>query len=73
MKHFLAVYSKRLEHTSIFCRDALDVIRKSDHEDTFHYIDSPYFQADMGHYGGGRKVEVLTMNYTVANFPKAVA
>lgn len=45
-------YSKRLERTSIFCREALDVIRKSDHEDTFHYIDPPYFQADMGHYGG---------------------
>jgi DNA adenine methylase len=114
---FTDVYSKRLEHTSIFCRDALDVIIKSDHEDTFHYIDPPYFQADMGHYdgytiedfkrllqlltnlegkfmlssypsntltkyalkqgwnvieydlpraaGGGRKVEVLTMNYQI--------
>jgi DNA adenine methylase len=45
-------YSKRLERTSIYCREALDVIRKSDHEDTFHYIDPPYFQDDMGHYGG---------------------
>jgi DNA adenine methylase len=45
-------YSRRLERTSIFCRDALDVIKKSDHEDAFHYIDPPYFQADMGHYGG---------------------
>jgi len=49
---FTDVYSKRLEHTSIFCRDALDVIRKVDHEDSFHYIDPPYFNADMGHYGG---------------------
>lgn len=45
-------YTKRLERTSIFCREALDVIRKADHEDAFHYIDPPYFQADMGHYGG---------------------
>jgi len=49
---FTDVYSKRLERTSIFCRDALDVIRKADHENTFHYIDPPYFNADMGHYGG---------------------
>ena len=49
---FTDIYSKRLERTSIFCRDALDVIRKTDHEDTFHYIDPPYFNADMGHYGG---------------------
>ena len=45
-------YFKRLERTSIFCRDALTVIRRTDHEDTFHYIDPPYFNADMGHYGG---------------------
>jgi DNA adenine methylase len=49
---FTNVYSRRLEHTSIFCRDALDVIKKADHEDAFHYVDPPYFQADMGHYGG---------------------
>jgi len=49
---FTDVYSKRLERTSIFCRDALDVIRKTDHEDAFHYIDPPYFNADMGHYSG---------------------
>ena len=114
---FTDVYSKRLEQTSIFCRDALDVIRKADHEDAFHYIDPPYFNADMGHYvgytiedfenllqilttikgrfmlssypseilssyaklhgwnmieldlpraaGGGRKIEILTVNYNV--------
>lgn len=49
---FTDVFSKRLEHTSIFCRDALDVIRKADHEDAFHYVDPPYFQSNMGHYGG---------------------
>ena len=113
-------YVKRLESTSIFCRDALDVIRKTDRKDTFHYIDPPYFNADLGHYekytemdftrlldvlsgiegrfmlssypseilseyttrnnwhtisiemersaAGGRKTEVLTMNYS--NIPK---
>ena len=49
---FSEKYSMRLEHTSIFCRDALDVIRKADREDAFHYIDPPYYNADMGHYGG---------------------
>jgi DNA adenine methylase len=38
----------------------LDVIKKSDHEDAFHYVDPPYFQADMGHYGG----------YTIEDFEK---
>lgn len=41
---FTDVYSRRLEHTSIFCRDALDVIRKADHEEAFHYVDPPYFK-----------------------------
>ena len=47
---FTDAYCARLERTSIFCRDALDVIRKADHEDAFHYVDPPYFNADMGHY-----------------------
>jgi DNA adenine methylase len=49
---FTDVYVKRLEHTSIFCREALDVIKKADHEEAFHYVDPPYYNADMGHYGG---------------------
>jgi DNA adenine methylase len=55
---FTDIYSGRLEHASIFCREALDVIKKVDSEDTFHYIDPPYYQADMGHYGG----------YTISDF-----
>lgn len=48
---FTDLYSKRMENASIFCREALDVIKKTDEKDTFHYIDPPYYQADMGHYG----------------------
>jgi DNA adenine methylase len=55
---FTDIYAERLEHVSIFCRDALDVIKKADREDAFHYVDPPYYQADMGHYGG----------YTLADF-----
>jgi DNA adenine methylase len=49
---FKEMYAKRLEHTSIFCRDALDVIKKTDCEGVFHYVDPPYFNANMGHYAG---------------------
>lgn len=45
-------YARRLERTSIFCRDALSVIKSTDTKTTFHYVDPPYFNADMGHYGG---------------------
>jgi DNA adenine methylase len=49
---FTEAYQERLENTSIFCRDALDVIAKTDTPETFHYVDPPYFQSDMGHYKG---------------------
>ena len=38
---FVPEYSERPEHTSIFSRDALDVIKKTDSEDTFQYVDPP--------------------------------
>ncbi|MGI6341378.1 MAG: DNA adenine methylase [Bacteroidales bacterium] len=49
---FTNMYARRLERTSIFCRDALSVIESTDRPTTFHYLDPPYYQADMGHYGG---------------------
>lgn len=49
---FNEVYVKRLETTSIFCRDALRVIKATDSGATFHYIDPPYINTDCGHYGG---------------------
>ena len=63
---FTADYTRRLEHTSIFSRDALTVIRRADRPETFFYVDPPYFNSDMGHYGGyteedfGRLLEVLS-------------
>jgi DNA adenine methylase len=49
---FTEQYCKRLESTTIFTRDALRVIKNADSEDTFHFIDPPYYNADMGHYDG---------------------
>jgi len=49
---FTIAYARRLERTSIFARDAISVIESTDTPTTFHYCDPPYFNADMGHYGG---------------------
>ena len=49
---FTITYARRLERTSIFARDALSVIESTDTPTTFHYCDPPYYNADMGHYGG---------------------
>jgi len=51
-KMFDERYVRRLERVQIFCRDALNVIQNTDHTDTFHFIDPPYYNADMGHYDG---------------------
>jgi len=50
--NFTDKYSKRLERTEIFCRDALDIIKLKDTPDTFFYIDPPYVSSDCGHYKG---------------------
>lgn len=49
---FTVLYARRLERTSIFCRDAVNVIKTTDTSTTFHYCDPPYFNSDLGHYDG---------------------
>lgn len=49
---FVKTYSDRLEKVQIECRDALEVITTRDSATTLFYLDPPYFNSDMGHYGG---------------------
>ncbi len=58
---FQSCYKERLEMTEIFCRDALDLIKLKDNEDTFFYFDPPYFQAHMGHYGDYTKQDFISL------------
>ncbi|MGB1283648.1 MAG: DNA adenine methylase [Polaribacter sp.] len=51
---------KRLENTQVENNDALKVIKSRDAVDAFHYVDPPYYNSDMGHYG----------NYTLADYEK---
>lgn len=43
---------KRLENVQVENNDAIKVIQSRDTEDAFHYVDPPYFNSNMGHYGG---------------------
>ena len=54
---FTDVYAERLKKTFIENRNALYVIKTHDAEDTFHFIDPPYFNSDCGHYGGYTKAD----------------
>jgi len=58
-ENFTIIYARRLEHTSIFCRDAMSVIESTDTPTTFHYIDPPYFNANMGHYAGYSEADFI--------------
>ena len=42
----------RLQGVQIECTDALKILRLRDSEDSFHYVDPPYHNSNMGHYGG---------------------
>lgn len=43
--------SKRIQRTYIENTDFLKVLRSRNTKDAFHYLDPPYYNADMGHYG----------------------
>lgn len=42
----------RLDLVQIECTDALYLLRLRDRDTTFFYLDPPYFNSNMGHYGG---------------------
>lgn len=53
--------SERLKAVQIECNDALKVIKSRDREDSFFYIDPPYFNADMGHYEGYKESDFVAL------------
>jgi len=42
----------RLAGVQIECTDALKLLKLRDTTDSFHYVDPPYFNSNMGHYKG---------------------
>lgn len=49
-EQFTDTICKRLDCVTIENMDALEVIRRYDSRDTFHFIDPPYFNSDCGHF-----------------------
>jgi DNA adenine methylase len=58
--NFLKEYSQRLERTQIECRDALEVIKSRDTDQSFFYCDPPYFNS----------YQKYSTNYTEADYKK---
>lgn len=51
----------RLKGTQIECTDALKILTLRDSPETFHYIDPPYFNSNMGHYGNYSKDDFIEL------------
>jgi DNA adenine methylase len=42
----------RLDHVTIECEDGVNLIKRYDCEEAFHFVDPPYVGTDCGHYNG---------------------
>lgn len=51
-ENFQTAFAQRLNLVQVECDDAIKVIKRFDRKDTFHYVDPPYFNSNLGHYGG---------------------
>ncbi|KAB2918673.1 MAG: DNA adenine methylase [Bacteroidetes bacterium] len=49
---FIKQFQQRLNLVQIECNDALQVIKSRDTEQSFFYVDPPYFNSDCAHYSG---------------------
>lgn len=49
---FTEDYAVRLQEVTLESRDAIKIIKSTDHKEVFFYCDPPYYNADMGHYDG---------------------
>jgi len=66
-QNFDVQYTRRLEHTQIFCRDAINVIQNMDSPDTFHFVDPPYINTDCAHYEGYTLQDFKNLLNTLSN------
>ncbi len=48
--------ANRLRHTQVFCRDAIDIIKRFDSPETFFYLDPPYPNSECGNYRGSEDI-----------------
>lgn len=64
---FGASFAQRLERVTIESRDAVQVIKQYDTEDSFHYCDPPYFNSDCGHYKGYQEQDFRDLLDTLAS------
>jgi DNA adenine methylase len=64
---FTEQYMNRLKRVEIFQRDAVDLIKLKDREDTFLYCDPPYVSSAQSHYSGYTEDHFIQLLDTLSN------
>lgn len=64
---FESHFAERLQNTFVEQRDALYVIERNDSDESFFFVDPPYFNANMGHYSGYKDSDFEALLATLAN------
>lgn len=64
---FTPALKERIKGTQIECSDALKILSLRDSPKSFHYIDPPYFNSNMGHYGGYTKDDFIRLLKVLSN------
>ena len=64
---FTQELKERLKGTQIECTDALKIVTLRDSPETFHYIDPPYFNSNMGHYNGYTRNDFIKLLQVLSN------
>jgi DNA adenine methylase len=79
--YFDRKYVQRLDNVQIFCRDALKVIEVVDSPETLYFVDPPYINTSMGHYGGYTEAQFAQLldllgkikgKFLLTTFPSAI-
>ena len=60
-------YLQRMRNVEVFQRDAVDLIKLKDSENTFFYCDPPYVSSDCGHYEGYTEQNFIDLLETLSN------
>jgi DNA adenine methylase len=73
--------AERLDQVQIECNDALYLLEMRDRPSTFFYLDPPYFNSHMGHYGGYteddferllQRCAALQDKFLLSSYPSAI-
>lgn len=64
---FTEEYAIRLQNVQLECTDALRIINSRDRDDSFFYVDPPYFNSNCGHYDGYSKQDFEQLLQTLSS------